>query len=174
MTAELNVYAAAMLTIDGVPFPDYGSLRAEIKTVELTYGANPILKPVKVPAGEMVNAWSYADNEGFQLVACHVIGGEGFLQFGVRYSNATSADDLTPTGTNPVWKEHSMSCFESVMRGSKRAYTDTVAANNSSETDDFPTLWAASGTKTLAVADRVAFFNEGEDDVVVMLLVVPE
>lgn len=173
MAAELSVYAAVMLTIDGVPFSDYGSLRAEINRVALEYGSNPILKPVKVPAGEMVTPWVYADNEGFQLVACHVIGAEGFLQFGMRYSDPTSSTDLTPTGTNAKWKEHSMSCFEEVMRGSNRAYTDTVAANNSSETNGYPTLWSATGTKTLAVADKIAFYNEGSDDVLVMLFVVP-
>ena len=126
-----------------------------------------------VPAGEMVTAWEWADTSGFQFVRAAVRGGEGYVQVAVRYNSPTSSTDLTPTGSTNHWKERGMSCFGVFQMDTERAYIHATAASEVGQTANYPTVWS-DGSRVLGVADVLAFFNEGTDDVVVDLLVVPK
>jgi hypothetical protein len=50
---------------------------------------------------------------------------------------------------------------------------DSQSPMRACETASYPTVWS-SGTRGLAVADKLAFRNEGEEDVVVELFIVSE
>lgn len=185
MAAEISVFQCVVVTIDGVPFGDFGSLKLPAKGIAaaIAAGTNPIRKIVKVPAASKITGWLWADTSGFNYLAVRPVvpaGGEaeGFIQVGVRYSKATTpADDadLTPLGTTPKWIDLSKSCVGAFELDSERAYLDTVSdAKNSTETTSYPTVWG-SADRSLGVADKLAFWNESATDaVLVELLIVPK
>lgn len=173
MAAEVNIFVCVALTIGGERFDSFGSQSDSIKATDLTDGTQPIRRRITVPAGENVTAWVHADTGGFAVLAARIIGGEGYVYAGIRYSSITSSTDYTPTGSNVKWMERGMSCFGAMLLDTRYAYTSTVASERASETASYPTVWS-SGTRGLAVADILAFRNEGEEDVVVELFIVPE
>lgn len=175
MAAEIVVYNSVVLTVNGEAFPDFGSLVVPVKgeVASITDGEGAILRRVRVPAGESVTPWEWADTEGFTLMAIKVEGGDGFVQVALRYNAPTSTDDLTPTGSINHWKDRSLSCVGVAMWDTERAYIHATAATAVGETSDIPTVWG-NGSKVLGVADRLAILNEGDEDVVVTMLVVPK
>lgn len=175
MAAEISVYHCVQLIIDGVPFPDVGSFIKTIKGVAASIddGSAVILRRVKVPAGDSVVVWEWADTEGFTHLSMKIEGGEGFVQASVRYNSPTSATDLTPTGSINHWKDRSVSCVGVFEFDTERSYIHATAATAVGETSGVPTVWS-NGSKVLGVADKIALLNEGSDDVTVLLLVVPK
>ena len=179
MAAILKVFHAVTLVIDGVPFHfPFGSLVAEIAEKAIADGKHPIVRKVKVPAGEEVAAWLWADTEGFEVMFCQMADGEGYAHVGLRYNAPTSevegSEDLTPTGSINQWKDRGMSCVGVCEWDTERAYIHATAATAVGDTGGFPTVWA-SGSKVLGVADKLAFLNTDEDaDVSVWLCVIPK
>lgn len=175
MAAELSVHHLVTLTIDGAQHPGFGSLVETIKgsSASIDDGGQPILRRVKVPASSNVVAWEWADTSGFTHMTVRIVGGEGFVQMGVRYNSPTSSTDLTPTGSTNHWKDRSVSCVGVVELDTERAYIHATAATEVGDTGGVPTVWS-SGSRSLGVADKVAFLNEGTDDVTVEMIVVPK
>ena len=175
MAAEISVYHCVQLTIDGEPFPNFGSLVSTINggAASIDGGTGAIVRNVTVPAGESVVPWEWDDTDGFTHLAVMVKGGEGFVQVAMRYNSPTSSTDLTPTGSINHWKDRSLSCVGVAEWDTERAYIHATAANAVGQTTGLPTVWS-DGSKVLGVADALAILNEGDDDVVVTLIVVPK
>ena len=176
MAAEISVYHGVVVTVDGVQFADFGSLVVPIKgsAAEIEDGTGVILRQVRVPAGDSLIAWEWDDTAGFTFLAAKIKGGEGFVQVGLRYNAAVSDTDLTPTGSINQWNDTSLSCVGVYCHDTERAYIHATAATAVGDTAGFPTVWS-SGSRVLAVADKLAFLNEDADnDVVIDLLIVPK
>ena len=178
MAGEISVYHMLSVTIDGEQKPDCGSRSVPVKgsAASITDGVGGIYeREVLVPAGEMVTAWEWAQTNGFQHLTARIKGGEGFVQAAMRYNATTDGeDDLTPDPGINHWKDRSMSCAGVFEFDTERAYIHATAATEVGETSDYPTVWS-SGSRVLGVADVLAFYNEDtEDDVVVILTVVPK
>lgn len=178
MAAELEVFHALSLVIGGAGYPitDFDSLAVAVKgaAAEITSGLNPIVKRVVVPAGEKVTFWNWSDTDGFVYAAIKVIGGEGFIQLSTRYNVPTSDDDLTPTGSLNRWRDRGLSCVGVAEYDSERAYVDDTSASvEVSQASELPGVWA-SADRVLAVADRMSAWNEGTEDVVLAVVVVPK
>lgn len=184
MAAEISVFHAVTLTVDGGPAPDFGSLVTSVKGVStsITEGKNFILKRVLVPAATKVTAWVWADTSGFEYLEVRPyapVGDEagGFIQIGMRYNAATNAvadADLTPTGSINHWKDLSKSCVGVFSLDTERAYIHATAANEVAQVSSYPGVWSEA-SKVLGVMDMLAFFNEDvSEDAWFDLLVVPK
>lgn len=177
MAAELSVYTAVTLAIDGKPWPDFGTIRASVKgtTTALTGGANPVHRRVLVPAATKVTVWEWADTEGFALLAIRPVGGAGFVQIGLRYNAPTSDTDPTPTGTLHHWIDVSKSCVDQFSLDSDRRYIHATAATEVAQSGSgtYPGVWDEAG-RVYGVCDAIAVFNENADDACyVDVLVIP-
>jgi len=172
MAAEISVYSAIGFTVNGEPIGDIGSITAPVKeaAAEIADGSESIRRRVKVPAGEMVTAWEWANTSGFTLARFAVVGGEGYVHIGVRYNSPTSDDDLTPTGSINQWETRGMSCVGDAVWDTERAYIHATAATAVGQTDGAPTVWS-SGSKVLGVADKIMLYNTGDEDVVVDMFI---
>lgn len=175
MAADVNVYFAIEGVLNGEPVQSFGSgvvpVAGEAKELDST--TEPRFIPLKVPAGEIVDLWAWADTNGYDLLTIKIKGGAGTVVVWERYSAATSATDLTPTGTNPFWFNSELSCVGVHNRDSDRAYGHATAATAIGDTAGAPTL-QASGSKFKGVADLIQVENEGDDDVTVLVQIWPK
>lgn len=175
MAADVSVYCAIEGILSGVPVQSFGSgvvpVAGEAKELDSTTA--PRVLPIKVPAGDLVDVWAWADTNGYDLITAKIEGGAGTLVWWTRYSAATSATDLTPTGTNAFWFNREMSCVGVNQYDSDRAYGHATAATNVGDTAGSPTC-QASGSKFKAVADKIMVENEGDDDVTVLVQIWPK
>lgn len=168
MAAEISVYSAVVVTVDGEPFGDIGSMTVPVKgaSASIADGRASIRRRIVVPAGEMVTAWEWDQTSGFSYLRIAVVGGEGYIHAAIRYNAPTSDDDLTPTGSINQWETRGMSCVGDASWDTERAYIHATAATAVGQTDGYPTVWS-SGSKVLGVADVIALYNTGDEDVVV-------
>lgn len=177
MAALLKAFHGYTLVVDGVEFYiPFGSVVGPIAEKTIADGKNPVVRKVKVPAGEMVTAWRWADTEGFAAIFGQMVGGEGYVEAAIRYRPTVDGeDDLDPDTASAVkqWVMHDLSCFEPFSRGSERASIHATAATAVGDTSDYPTVWS-SGTRVRGVADVLTLFNESDVDYYVWLLVVPK
>ncbi len=190
MAAELSLYFAALLTVDGVPQPDVGTLRRTVKgePVAIDDGARWQLQPYTIPAGEAVVVWQWGGTQGFTYLAIlpRPVSGsttglaEGLIQVGARYNPTTDGEtDLTPVSGTNHWKEVTKSCVGVFELDSERAYIHATAATEIGETvtgalnggvGKYPKVWDQSD-KVLAACDAVAVYNQGDDPVNILLFV---
>lgn len=182
MAAEIEIFDAVVLTIDGVPFkPDIGSLKVSVKGVaaSITTGKHPVYRRVKVPFSSQVTIWEWADTEGFTYMEVRPVGGAGFIQVGLRYNAATTplADaDLTPTGSLNHWKDLGKSCVCVFALDTERAYIHATAANAVAQSGSgtYPGVWGEAA-KINAVCDAIALRNDSTDtDCYYDVLVIPK
>lgn len=191
MAAELSITFAALLTVDGVPQPDVGTLRTTVKgePTAIADGSRWQMQPYTIPAGKCVVVWQWGFTNGFTYLAIlprpipgSITGlAEGFVQVGVRYNpTANGETDLTPVAGTNHWKEVSKSCLGVYELDSERAYLHNTPTTEVAETvsgalnggiGKYPGVWD-SGSRILAAADAVAVFNEGDDPVNIFLFVV--
>lgn len=168
MAAEISVYSAVVFVVDGEYPGDIGSISTPIKgaAASIDDGSESIIRRIRVPAGEMVTAWEWADTSGFSYLRIAVVGGDGYIHAAIRYNAPTSDDDLTPTGSINQWETRGMSCVGDASWDTERAYIHATAATAVGQTNGYPTVWS-SGSKVLGVADVIALYNTGDEDVVV-------
>lgn len=182
MAAELKVFHAVDLTVDGETQPGFGSMVDPIKLTTLTGGSRRITpRRLVVPADDTVSpatdgvltVWEWADTQGFDYLAI-VVRGSGYLRIAYLVEPVTSSSDETPTGANGMWMHVSKSCVGAFELDADRCKHNTVAADVVGTTSSQPTLWTDSGT-TDGVIAKIMVWNEDTDaDVEIDLYVVGE
>lgn len=182
MAAEISVTHCALVIVNGSIIADFGDLSGPVGGVAkaVTDGDGVIQRArVRVPMDGSIDLWEWADTEGFSLLDAKMAKGadgvaEGTVTLWMRYSPPTSADDLTPTGSDVVWFNRELSCGAPASFDSDRAWIKSTASTVVGDTGGQPTL-LADANKVNGVCDKVVISNASEtEDVYVDVLIVPK
>lgn len=180
MAAEVNVYHNLGLTVDGQPIDTMAILANPVHggPVAVDDGRFTFVRIIELQPSEKRNIWEWAQTKGFSYVEIRPWAppgevAEGFVQIGLRYNPATSADDLTPVAGTDHWKEISKSCVGVWATDTERAYLHNTPLNEVQESGSgtYPGVWDEAG-RFLAVCDAISLNNENDQDPVSFVLIV--
>lgn len=146
MSGVLTRFGLLALTVSGTIRRVGSSIRAarEVTITPATY--IDMEREFTIAAGGYAVLYDYAETPDFNLFSCEVVSDGGFCEFWYKVDTPTSSTDKAASGSNPRWRQHSMSCFERVALDTQRARIHPTLATDAGDTGGISSAMSDAGT----------------------------